>query len=150
MLDKNPGLVPQEASALTNIRFKLVFSYVVFYKQLDWIRLFFVRYCQIYILSGSYMKCFNDRGGIWKQNLKMWWLIGSSPDYWDNCTGFESGISHRDTVQYVLVLYTVKFKRRKEQSDIWHWLSEQSTQRSDIDFLSRALRDLILTFRTEH
>ena len=29
-------------------------------------------------------------------NWGMWWLIGSAPDFWGRCPGFESGISHND------------------------------------------------------
>ena len=27
---------------------------------------------------------------------EMWWLIGSAPDFWSRCPGFEFGVSHND------------------------------------------------------
>ena len=47
--------------------------------------------------------------------IEMWWLIGSSPDYWGSGSGFESGISHSGKTLRTgrVTVYTVKSRGRE-------------------------------------
>ena len=39
---------------------------------------------------------FQNAQSLWELKNKMWWLIGSAPDFWGTGPGFESGIYRND------------------------------------------------------
>ena len=84
-------------------------------------------------------------GEMWWLILKMWWLIGSSPDFWDRGPWFESGISHNDPdalQDHCLIMYSRK--SQNSEGNLPLFLQERAVNIEDHPVLTQLLARLVV------